>query len=128
MSSKKHARYKLLLDEGLPFKEKFPKLNNLHTLRHINHDLRRGGARDSQIYEIAVKDGSMVVVFNTKDFKVLIRRNNPSVISLSSGLTNKQIDLRLCKVLKNLKPSQKIGMLISVTNEGSVIRKIIKKK
>lgn len=124
MSSKKYKRYKLLLDEGLSPKEKFPHLNNLHNVKHIKHDLRRGGAKDPIVYKIAEKEKRLVVVFNTKDFKPLIDDKKPSVISLSTGLSNEQIDLKLCKILKNIKSNQLIEHLISITSEGENLKKI----
>lgn len=126
MSLKKNTRYKLLLDEGLPPKDRFPKLNNLHTIKHIKHDLKKGGSKDIVIYAIAEKEKYIVVVFNTKDFEPLIYDKKPAVISLSTALTNNQIDLKLCKLLKTLKPSEQNGHLISVSNEGIGIKKITK--
>ncbi len=123
MISKRHIRRKLLLDEGLPRRESFAKLNNLHTVRHINHDLKKGGLNDKAIYHLAGKNEYIVVVFNTKDFKPLIEDNKPSVIALSTTLTNAQIDKKICKVLKKLKPSEEKGHLISITNEGEEIKK-----
>ncbi len=121
MTSRKHIRRKLLLDEGLPRKESFPKLNNLHTVRHINHDLKKGGMIDQDIYNLAEKEGHIVVVFNTKDFKPLIKDDKPSVISLSTNLRNTEIDKKICKILRKPKPSQEKGCLISITNEGEKI-------
>ncbi len=123
MTTRKHTRYKLLLDEGLPRRESFPKLNNLHTLKHINHDLKKGGAKDKNIYEFAEEYDYIVVVFNTKDFKPLISNDKPSVIALSTGLTNTQFDIKICKILKMLKPSERKGHLISISNEGEIITK-----
>lgn len=123
MTSKKHIRHKLLLDEGLPHKENFPILNNLHVIRHINHDLKKGGSSDNTIYSLAKRNGYMVVVFNTKDFKPFITANKPTVFALSTGLTNTQIDRKICKLLRKLKPSQIKGCLISITNEGENIEK-----
>lgn len=118
MTSKKHTRYTLLLDEGVYPKESFPNLNNLYVLKHINHDFKKSGTPDSRIYKLAQKNNSLVVVYNIKDFRPLIAPNKPSVISLSTNLTIKQIDKKICKVLKTLKPSQTKGHLISITNEG----------
>ena len=124
MTSKKHTRHKLLLDEGLPRKKSFPKLNNLHTARHINHDLKKGGMKDKDIYILAEETEYIVAVFNTKDFKPFISEAKPSVIAISTGLTNAQIDVKLCKVLKKLNPSERKGHLISITNEGENIKKL----
>lgn len=122
---KSHKRCRLLLDEGLPPKEKFPKLNNLHTLRHINHDLKKSGAKDAQIYKLAKSDKyDCVIIFNTKDYLPLVRKNNPTVISLSTNLTIQQIDLKLCKVLKELHRDEVVGFHIIISNEGIIKKKI----
>jgi len=128
MNTRKHKRYKLLLDEGLPVKDKFPQLNNHHQLRHIMHDLRMGAAKDKKIYKLAQDDGMLVIVFNTKDFKPLIESEKPSVISISTNLSNKQIDLKLCSILKRIKINEEKGHLISISNEGFSISKIDNKK
>ena len=125
MTSKKHIRHILLLDEGVPPKERFPKLNNLHVVKHINHDFKKGGSKDQNIYQLADKNHFLVVVYNTKDFKPLITPNKPSVISLSTNLTNEQIDREVCKMLKTLKPSQTKGHIITITNENIKITKIL---
>lgn len=126
MSSKKITRYKLLLDEGLPPKERFSVLNNFYSVKHIYHDIGKGGSKDPVVYKIAEKGKYMVVVFNTKDFKPLIEEKKPSVISLSTGLSNKQIDLKLCSLLKKMKHHEQKGHLISVSNEGVIVKKITK--
>ncbi len=125
MSSKKHIRYRVLLDEGLPPKEKLPITNNLHNLKHIKHDLKKAQSRDSVVYSLATKEQYLVVVFNAKHFRPLIQETKSSIISLSARMTNKQIDLKLCKVLNNLKPSEQKGCLISINNEGIVVERQI---
>ncbi len=126
MSSRKHTRYKLHLDEGLPPKETFPTLNNLHSLKHIKHDLKQGGAKDQEIYKIAEEGSYLVIVINTKDFKPMIEGRKPTIICLSSGISNRKIDQKICGILKKLKPEQKRGHIISVSNEGAVIKKVRK--
>ena len=125
MTSKKHTRHKLLLDEGLYPKESFPNLNNLHVLKHVNHDLKKGSTKDSNIYKLAVQNNFLVVVYNIKDFKPFIAPNKPSAISISTNVPIEQIDKKVCKVLKKLKPSQTKGHLISITNEKTTIKKIL---
>jgi len=97
MTIRTHTRHKLLLDEGLPRKEAYPKANNLHNLKHIVHDIDKGGAKDKDVYVIANKEKRLVVVFNTKDFRPLISPESVSVISLSTNLTDKQVDLKIFK-------------------------------
>lgn len=118
MTLQKHIRYRLLFDEGLPRKESFPQLHNLHTIHHINHDINKSGLSDSSIYSFARREKYLVIVFNTKDFKPFITKDTSSVIALSTNLTTVQIDRKLAKLLRRLKPSEKKGYLISLTNEG----------
>lgn len=127
MTIRARTRHKLLLDEGLPRKEAYPRANNYHSLRHIVHDVGKGGAKDKDVYAIANKEKRIVVVFNTKDFRPLIFPQSVSVISLSTNLTDRQVDLKLCKALRYLKPSQTKGHLITITNSNiSVIKPKIK--
>jgi len=118
MTLRIHTRHRLLLDEGLPRKEAYPQANNYHSLKHVAHEIGKGGAKDSTIYAIANKEKRLLVVFNTKHFRPLISSESVSVISLSTNLTDKQVDLRLCKVLKHLKPSESKGHLITITNNS----------
>ena len=123
MTIRTHTRHKLLLDEGLPRKEAYPQANNFHNLKHIVHDIGRGGAKDKDVYVIANKEKRLVVVFNTKDFRPLISPESVSVVSLSTNLTDKQVDLKLCKMLRSLKPSETKGHLITITNNNIDITK-----
>lgn len=123
MTIRARTRHKLLLDEGLPRKEAYSRANNYHSLKHIVHDIGKGGAKDHDVYAIANKEKRIVVVFNTKDFRPLISSQSASVISLSTNLTDRQVDLKLCKALRYLKPSQTKGRLITITNSDiSVIK------
>lgn len=118
MALRAHTKYKLLLDEGLPRRENYPQSNNYHNLKHIVHDIGCGGASDKEVYVVANTENRLVVVFNTKDFKPLILPESVSVISLSTNLTDKQVDLKLCKALRKLKPSEAKGHLITITNNN----------
>lgn len=121
MTIRTHTRHKLLLDEGLPRKETYSQANNYYNLRHIVHDLGKSGAKDKDVYALANKEKRLVVVFNTKDFEPLLSRESMSVISLSTNLNDKQVDLKLCKALRSLKPSQTRGHLVIITNNNTVI-------
>jgi uncharacterized protein DUF5615 len=124
MTTRKHIRHKLLFDEGLPRKESFPQLNNLHTVRHINHDLKKSGMKDGDIYLLAQEQKYIVVVFNTKDFRPFVMKYKPSIITLSTSLTNKQIESKICKILRKLKLSESQGHIISITNEGETVKEV----
>lgn len=123
MNSRKPRKYKLLLDEGLHLPSSYPNLNNFHDVLHIAQTKDRGKA-DDVIFQIAEKESRLPVVFNTKHFKPLISKDTISVITLSTNLTDQQADLKICKALRELKPSEAKGCLISITNGGINIRRI----
>lgn len=112
-------RYKLLLDEGLSPCQSFPKLNRLHDLKHLVSDYGLGGASDSQVCKLAENDSRMIVVFNIKHFLPLAKNKViPSIISLSPNLKNKDIDLKIIKLLKKLTPHKTKGFLFRLSKEG----------
>lgn len=117
MRSKRRKRYKLLLDEGVHLPQSYPKLNNLHNLIHIT-EVGLRGSKDEKVFKYAHQNSLIVVVFNIKDFKKLISHDKPSIIALSTNLTDKQTDLKICKVLKELKPKEIRGCLITITRSG----------
>lgn len=120
--SGRFTKYRILLDEGLPPRNFYPELNSRHDVKHIVHELSRSGIKDPPLYELANIEKRLIVVFNTKDFKPLIRSNKISVISLSNNLTNKEADLKICKALRELSSSQIHGCLISVSKSGITIK------
>ncbi len=117
--SRKLLKYKLLLDEGLSLAKSFPKLNNIYNLKHIVHDLRKSGIKDKLLYDLATKEGRILIVFNVKDFKHLIKRGGTSVIALSENLSNKEADLKITKLLRDIKSYQARGHLIFISKSGN---------
>jgi predicted nuclease of predicted toxin-antitoxin system len=117
MSSKRRTRHKLLLDEGVHLPQSYPKLNNLHDLVHVSQVNLKGEA-DEKIFNYSKQSSRITIVFNIKDFRKLIGPGFPSIIASSTNLTDKQVDLKICKALRELKPSETKGYLISVTNSG----------
>lgn len=118
--AKKPIRYKILLDEGLPPRQAYLNLNRLHYVAHIAHDFNLNGSPDSIVYKKATDESRIMIVFNTKDFRKLLRRDKPTIVALSPSLSNKQADLKLCKLLRDLKQKQTRGLLISVSKSGIV--------
>ena len=123
MSSKRPTRHRLLLDEGVHLPQSYPNLNKLHDLLHV-FQANLKGSNDEKIFGYAKRDSRMVVVFNIKDFKKFIKPDSPTIISLSTNLSDKQADLKICKALKKLKPSQTKGHLLSISMSGTSIKNI----
>lgn len=121
MSTKRPKKYKLLLDEGLHLPKAYPKTNQYYELKHISQTRFRAKS-DVDIYQLADTEKRFPVVFNTKDFKPLISKGKMSVIALSTNLTDKEADLKMCKALRNLLTIQEKGCLISISKSGITIK------
>jgi len=108
--TKKFRRYKLLLDEGLPPRDRFKILNSRHNLKHIKHDFGESGISDEKIWELAIKEGRLVITYNVKDFKKLVKTVKQSgVIGVSTNLPTDQIDKKLTALLSRSKKNNLYG-------------------
>ncbi len=67
----KFYRHKLLLDEGLYPRKSLKRINGRHNIKHIKHDLNKGGIKDKEIYRIARKQKRIIITYNIEDFRKL---------------------------------------------------------
>ncbi|MBI4948328.1 DUF5615 family PIN-like protein [Candidatus Berkelbacteria bacterium] len=112
-----HPKPKILLDESLPGRDKFPQLNSYCNCKHVN-EFSLNGATDPVVYDKAITEKRILVTFNIKDFKKLVIDNSsgPSVIGLSTRLSYEQIDKKVLSKVKNLTESEFVGKYFSITN------------
>lgn len=101
----KPYRHKLLLDEGLYPRKALSRTNSHHDIKHIKHDLDKGGIKDKEVYFIAVKNKRIVITYNINDFKKLARKSsNSGVIGISQGILPDQLDKKLNALLSRKTP------------------------
>src|SRR5690349_2611812 len=97
---KKFHKHKLLLDENMPERQMFPRLNELFDVKHIRDDLNSGGLPDRDVYLLAVKLKRIIVTSNVKHFKDLAtQRLEIGVIGVSANLPPQQVDTKLTALL-----------------------------
>lgn len=108
--TRKFRRYKLLLDEGLPPRNRFKILNSRHNLKHVKHDLGKSGISDEKVWGLAIKEGRLVITYNVKDFRKLVKTSKQSgVIGISTNLSVDQIDKKLTALLSRSKKNDLYG-------------------
>ncbi len=115
MAPRRGAKPKFLLYEGLPKKNSYPTLNKYCSVKHINHDFHLSGAKDQQVYELALREERLLVTLNTKDFIPLLDRNSPSILSLTPNISNNRADQKILSLAKQLKESDFVGKHFKVT-------------
>lgn len=97
---RKFYKHKLLLDEGIPYRNRFPILNHRFDVKHIKGDLKYAALSDDEVFKLAVKQQRIIVTYNYKDFKDLVQTSkNTGVIGIDTNLTYDQADKRLTSLL-----------------------------
>src|SRR5918992_5519052 len=97
---KKFYKFKLLLDENMPPRQRFPRLNSRFDLKHIRDDFNQIGIKDPAVYDIAAKQNRLIITFNGRDFIKLVSKSaQTGVINVSANLRYEQIDTKLTAFL-----------------------------
>ena len=98
-------KHKVLLDENLPLRSAFPKLNGKFDVKHIAGDLKQGSLPDPDVYKLAVDQKRILVTYNTKHFRTLAgNRDDAGIIGVSANLPPAQTDTKLTALLTKSTP------------------------
>lgn len=94
--SPRFYKHRLLLDEGIYPRKSLRRINNRYDIKHIKHDLNKGGIKDKEVYAIARKQKRIIITYNIDDFKqIATQSKDTGVIGISQGLTPDQLDIKL---------------------------------
>lgn len=111
-------KHKLLLDENMPPRLEFPRVNGLFDVKHIRDDFKQEGLADPDVYVLAAKQQRLIVTFNAKDFKELaLRSQETGIIGVSAHLSSHQIDTKLTALLVRSSAKALLGNLTTITGE-----------
>jgi hypothetical protein len=103
-------KHKILLDENMPQRNRFPTLNKLFDVKHIRDDLKRAKLDDLAVYELAVSLGRVIITYNVKDFRPLAgMKADAGIIGIPDRLPLPQQDTKLCAFLKKHTPHALAG-------------------
>jgi hypothetical protein len=98
-------KHKTLLDEQLYRRRMYPLLNERFDVKHIRDDLHLGGLPDPVIYELALKQGRIILTKNVKDFRPLLREDSPGIISIPETWATSRVDSKLTALLMRHGPN-----------------------
>ncbi|HLB60551.1 MAG TPA: DUF5615 family PIN-like protein [Patescibacteria group bacterium] len=115
---RQRQRFNVLFDEGLYPREKLPRTNERHNIRHIKHDFNYGGLSDDAVYEFAKSQNRLIATLNIKDFRKLLKSNDTGIIGISSTLTPDEIDKKLCSLLNKSRKGELYGKVVTITKES----------
>lgn len=112
----KPRRYKLLLDENISPRERFPILNSRHAVKHLVHDLKKSGITDLDVYKLAKRRKSLIVTFNKKHFERLAGDSKDTgIIAVSINVSDEQIDKKITLLLSHKKKQELYGKFHHIT-------------
>jgi predicted nuclease of predicted toxin-antitoxin system len=110
-------KHKTLLDEHLYHRRLYPLLNEHFDVKHIRDDLHFDGLPDPAIYELARKQGRIILTKNVKDFRPLLRDDAPGIIGIPETWSTHRIDTKLTALLMRHGPNYFRGRLRSLSAE-----------
>lgn len=115
--AKRFYKHKTLLDEHLLHRRLYPLLNEHFDVKHIKDDLHLDGLPDPQVYELAVKQGRIILTTNVKDFRPLLRDDCPGIIGIPEAWLPVRIDTKLTAILMKHGPAYFRGRYRSLAAE-----------
>ena len=113
-------KHKTLLDEHLLDRRAYPLLNAHFDVKHIRDDLHFAGLPDPQVYELAVKQGRIILTTNVKDFRPLLRADSPGIIGIPDAWLPNRIDTKLTALLMKNGPTFFRGRYRSLAAQETV--------
>ena len=117
MSGKFH-KFRLLLDENMPPRTDFKRLNHLFDVKHIALDLKQAGLSDEKVYQEAAKLHRLIVTFNGNDFIDLASRSKETgILFVSDNLSSERIDTKLTSLLLRSTSNSLYGKFTTLTGE-----------
>jgi hypothetical protein len=113
---KRFYKHKLLLDENMDPRQQFPRLNEYFDVKHVAHDLSRGGDSDPAVYELAVSQRRIILTRNVKHFDPLVgTKKDAGCVGIPPHWQPPQIDTKLTALLMKQGPAYFAGQLRSLT-------------
>lgn len=112
--SPRNRRYKLLLDEMLPRRTKYPLLNCFHNVKHIVHDYKRSGSSDDEVLKLAVKDDRILVTKNIKHFRPMGEKFNVDVIGVTETIPPEELDKSVMAKLRRWGKTRMSGRFTTI--------------
>ena len=110
-------KHRTLLDEQLLHRRMYPLLNAHFDVKHIRDDLQLAGLPDPQVYELAVKQGRILLTTNVKHFRPLLREDCPGIIGIPGAWLPDRIDTKLTALLMRHGPNYFRGRYRSLAAE-----------
>lgn len=112
--SPRNRRYKLLLDEMLPRRTKYPLLNCFHDVRHIVHDYKKSGSSDIEVLKLSAKEGRILVTKNIKHFRPVGTEHGVDIIGVTETIPPEELDKSIMAKLRKWGKAKMSGRFMAI--------------
>ncbi len=109
-------RCRVLLDEMMPRRGKFPLANDRHDLKHVVHDLGKPGIKDIEVVRLAKKEKRIIVTENIKDYADLCKLNGIDLIGVTASMSPEILDRQILAKLNKRKSGKMCGEMVKIIN------------
>ena len=116
---KRFYKHKILLDENMPPRSDFPRLNEYFNVKHVDHDLGHSGIPDDKAYDLAVSQERIILTRNIKHFAPLAgTKDDAGIIGIPPHWSPLQLDKKLTAFLMHKSPKSLQGKLSTLDEEN----------
>lgn len=112
--SLRNRRYKLLLDEMLPRRSKYPLLNCFHNIRHIVHDYKLAGSSDEKVLKLAAKEERVLITKNIKHFRPSGEEYDVDIIGVMETIPPEELDRSVMAKLRRWGKTRMSGRFTTI--------------
>jgi predicted nuclease of predicted toxin-antitoxin system len=111
-------KHKLLFDENMPPRQRYPRRNEHFDVKHVKLDLNKASADDDAVYALACEQGRIIITINRDDFaKRVGTQLDAGVIAIPDGRAGTRTDTKLTALLMRHGPRYFAGRLIALGAE-----------
>jgi predicted nuclease of predicted toxin-antitoxin system len=120
----KFYKHKLLFDENMPPRTRYPRLNSHFDVKHVSHDYHKDGIPDEDVYQLACEQERIVITINRDDFEKLAgSKDDCGIIAIADGPAAARTDTKLTALLMRHGPKYFQSRLVPLGAEDEKRRK-----
>lgn len=108
-------KHKLLFDENMPPRTRYPRLNKHFDVKHIKLDFNKAGVSDLEVYKVACAQSRIIITINRSDFEPLAgTEEDLGIIAIPDGQAAIRTDTKLTALLMKHRQKYFKGKVIAL--------------
>lgn len=109
-------RFRILLDEMMAPREKYPLINSRHDIKHIVHDFHQKSAQDIEIIQLAKEENRIIITENIRHFEESCKLYGVDMIGVTASMLPEILDKQINAKLNHRKTEKMEGKTEKIVN------------